>query len=58
MSDEMREAFEREQCTGDVVSDAITLSRREDGEYEHAWARVCWKWFKKGANYERHNRNS
>lgn len=47
-TDKQREAFEREYATGDAVSDSISLARREDGEYEQALARMCFKWFCKG----------
>lgn len=43
-----REAFEREYASGDCVSDAISLARRDDGDYEQALARMCYKWFCKG----------
>jgi len=43
-----REKFEKEYASGDAVSDAISLARREDGEYEQALARMCFKWFRKG----------
>lgn len=46
--EEQRAAFEREYATGDAVSDSISLARREDGEYEQALARMCFKWFCKG----------
>lgn len=43
-----REAFEAEYASGDPWSDAISLARREDGEYYQALARMCFKWFCKG----------
>lgn len=48
MDDKIREAFEREYSMGDVMGDAISMARREDGEYEQALARLCFKWFCKG----------
>lgn len=47
-TDTQREAFEREYATGDIVCDSISLARREDGEYERALARMCFKWFCNG----------
>ncbi len=46
---ECREAFEAQYASGDGFSDAISLARREDGEYEQALARMCFKWFCKGS---------
>lgn len=43
-----REAFELQYASGDYASDAISLARRQDGEYEQALARLCFKWFCKG----------
>lgn len=49
MTDTMREKFEKEYSSGDLCCDAISLARREDGEYEQALARMCFKWFCKGS---------
>lgn len=43
-----RERFEREYGCGDPISDAMSLARREDGEYEQSLARLCFRWFCKG----------
>lgn len=48
MTDTVREKFEKEYSSGDLCCDAISLARREDGEYEQALARMCFKWFCKG----------
>lgn len=48
MTNDLREKFEKEYQTGDFISDAISLARRTDGEYEQSLARLCWKWFQKG----------
>jgi hypothetical protein len=48
MTDKTREAFEAQYASGDAFSDAISLARRDDGEYEQALARMCYKWFCKG----------
>lgn len=45
---QLRVDFERQYASGDDVSDAISLARRDDGEYEQALARLCFKWFCKG----------
>lgn len=43
-----REAFEATYSSGDVISDAMSLARRGDGEYEQSLARLCFKWFCRG----------
>lgn len=47
-TDDAREVFEKEYSTGEPLIDAESLSRRPDGEYEVALARLCFKWFLKG----------
>lgn len=44
----LRQAFESEYSSGDTICDAMSMARRDDGEYEQSLARLCWKWFQKG----------
>lgn len=46
--DKQREMFEQMYATGDCFSDAISLAKDEDGTYEQALARLCYKWFSLG----------
>lgn len=48
MENKMREEFEVKYGTGDRLVDSISLAIREDGEYEQALARLCFKWFSHG----------
>ena len=50
---EAREAFEMEYKTGEPLIDIESLARRQDGEYETALARLCFKWFSKGQALQR-----
>lgn len=44
----IRQEFEAKYSSGDVISDAMSLARRDDGEYEQSLARLCFKWFCRG----------
>ena len=46
--DELRKDFEAAYSSGDAICDAMSMARREDGEYEQSLARLCWKWFQEG----------
>jgi len=45
---EIRKAFEELYSSGDNICDAMSMAKRDDGEYEQALARLCSKWFNKG----------
>ena len=45
---DIRKDFEAVYSTGESIIDAHSLAMRDDGEYEQALARLCFKYFSKG----------
>lgn len=47
-NEQLRKEFESMYSVGDRIVDSHSLAMREDGEYEQALARMCFKWFSRG----------
>lgn len=52
-NDKVKQDFGAAYSSGDTICDAMSLARRDDGEYKQALARLCYKWFIKGRAAER-----